>query len=192
MAAKRETRWTLGIDPPQGWGAWSLAGPLAFGWGKGSTAAEKRRDLIRQVASFVDEHGPPTLACIEKPWGVPDLGHVRAIIEQAIGHGELTAYCRMWGAPTWEPMAGQWRRYFGLARLGRNEAKSVAVRLSSKAWEETRGGVMVAPSDHAHEALLMAGAAWLKDTTEQSGCALRRYIKTGSFKEGSHGEGAGS
>lgn len=181
--------WTLGIDPPNGWGAWTRSGPLRYGWGRGRRADDQRRDLAKQVAAFVEQHGPPCAIALEKPYGAPKADRVQALIEQAIGHGWLLRELEATGATMWCPLPGQWRRHIGLANMKRTRVKEVMKRLACKAWQETRGTPMSAPSDHAHEALVMAMVVWMKEVPAIRGDAAASYRATGSFVEGRHAEG---
>lgn len=187
-----EEPWTLGIDPPNGWGAWHRAGPLAYGWGRGRRANDQRRDLAKQVRAFVGKHGPPCAIALEKPYGAPDSGRVQALIEQAIGHGWLLRELEDTGAVVWCPMASQWRRHIGLANGKRDVVKGTLKRLACKAWMETHEDTMQAPSDHAHEALLMAMVVWMKEVPAIGGDAAALYRETGSFRREDHGSSSRS
>lgn len=174
------TVYTVGIDPPHGWGIFGEQGPLAVGHGGGRKAEDKMEQALERLLSVADRIGGPPLLCyVEQPFGVQASFLSQSMLEDARLGGiiEDRLRSRLWVVE--RPLPNTVRAMLGLPRRGKKLGKELALRLATKMVSDSGTMAGAPPSHHAAEGLLMAAAAW-----EQSagGGVMRAWRETGFFR----------
>jgi hypothetical protein len=162
--------YVIGIDPPNGWAAWTEAGILA--WGQAPDDGDfrdKRNALLYDIEEVIAQVGSmPGVVAIEQAFGGgrdAGLSQLKSLLKQADSGGWFEAKFDT-RTTVVRPMANEWRSVVGVNGGERRKVNDRVVALAEKAVLETAGkpleGARGGKREHAANAVLIAMSVWIQ------------------------------